>query len=103
MTLKLVRKLTRTEIQWGMLAYSAKRKKEFYDKLPDIFDVIYESEVIESRHAGKCKIWLNTNLMRKFKIGQILILEIKDKKLHIKIDPDQDPNTMKEFSISKQI
>ena len=98
--MQIKRILTRTEIQWGLLSYSKKTKNEFYDKLPDVFEVVCGTEIIESRRAGKKRMWLTVDLMRKFKIGQILILKIKDGRLHMSVDPDQDPDTMKEFSIS---
>ena len=98
---KIIRKLTRSEIQWGMLIYSQKTKNKFYDKLPAMFDVVCDSTRIQDRRVGKRKIWLTVDLMRKFKIGQILELEIKNKKLYITYNPDQDPDSMSEFKINQ--
>lgn len=98
---KIIRKLTRSEIQWGMLIYSQKTKNEFYDKLPTIFDIVCDSTRVQYRQVGKRKIWVSVDLMRKFKIGQILELEIKNKELHITYNPDQDPDSMSEFKINQ--
>lgn len=96
--MKINRKLTKTEIQWGIISYSEKTKKEFFDKLPKSFDVVYGKTTLESRSAGKNKMWLTVDLLREFKIGQILTLEIKNDMLYVTIDSNQNPSTMTDFT-----
>ena len=83
--LKILKKITQSEIKWGILTFGKKTmSNNFIKKLPEIFDVfVFGERVIGRKFIMKKRIWMGLTVMKKFQAEQIVKIEFTEKQIEI--------------------
>lgn len=79
---KILRRLTRSELKYGMILVNMTSVKKFYSKLPPLFTVILDGEKIKKRHIIGRRLTLG-KLLKKYDTGTLLELTIIEDELII--------------------
>ena len=83
--LKILHKITPSEITYGLLVFAKDTmSKDFIKQLPEIFDVlVFGERVIGRKFIMKNRIWMGLTVMKKFQADQIVKIEFTEKQIEI--------------------